>query len=88
MDARMQRQQLAPSREQRALSVANYDPQPAPPVVTSLVEKQLVAARMSSDDHQTKYRVERHAGGSETWRRTVPKLSKAEKKALKRSRHR
>ena len=45
-------------------------------------------AGVSSDDDQTKYRVERHASGGVTFHRRDRKLSKAEKKALKRSRRR
>lgn len=45
-------------------------------------------AGVSSDDQQTKYRVERHASGGVTFYRRDRKPSKAEKKAAKLARHR
>jgi hypothetical protein len=45
-------------------------------------------AGVSSDDGQTKYRVERHPTGGVTFHRRDRKLTKAEKKALKRGRRR
>jgi hypothetical protein len=44
--------------------------------------------RILSDDGATRYHAERHASGGVTFHRTQRKLSKAEKKALKRARHR
>lgn len=45
-------------------------------------------AGISSNDDQVKYRAERHEGGGVTMHRVTPKLSKAERKALKRARRR
>jgi hypothetical protein len=91
MDARMPRpkvvlhvatpltQLLAHQRPSVAQQISNprLDPVDAPD-----------GAGVSSDDGQTKYRVERHDSGGVTFHRRDRKLTKAERKALKRGRRR